>query len=153
MDINEYIDLETYRIKVRMTVTQRTKYTCNICSHQFTFNNYLNEQKAQMCCKTKYSCNICHSSFAIKNHLSKHIKVVHDGTKIDDGSMNDRKSKGYEEKKPFHCDECPSTFAESGALKKHKMIHWHSSERPFKCEHCPSTFCQKVNLISHISTQ
>ena len=46
------------------------------------------------------------------------------------------------EKKPFKCDLCNTSFAQSSGKNTHKTTV-HDSKKPFKCDICHSCFSQK----------
>ena len=48
--------------------------------------------------------------------------------------------------KPFKCDQCPKSFAQSNDLKAH--IRRHTGER-FKCRDCDASFLQLYGLRQH----
>ncbi|KAI0131929.1 hypothetical protein BJ170DRAFT_679828 [Xylariales sp. AK1849] len=49
--------------------------------------------------------------------------------------------------KSYHCDMCPTSFARSEHLQRHRRTH--TREKPYQCEHCPTRFSRTDLLRRH----
>ena len=50
--------------------------------------------------------------------------------------------------KPFKCQHCSKSFANTSHLAQHNRIH--AGIKPFKCIHCDKRFTQQVHLQQHL---
>jgi hypothetical protein len=50
--------------------------------------------------------------------------------------------------RPYQCDQCDSSFAESGTLVQHMRVH--TGERPFPCDRCDRSFTTSSTLVKHM---
>ena len=73
--------------------------------------------------------DLCVASFKEKSSLKRHTATVHD------------------EKNPFHCNICDTSF-QQGNLKKH-ISSVHKGKKHLKCEVCDATFSCKAKLRRH----
>ena len=106
---------------------------CHICDRMFSIKKTLeNHIEAVHGGKKPYKCEICDQCFTQSSGLSGHVQRVHEEKKIKCSICGVMISKGYfkvhmysihEGKKPFNCDICESSFAESTKLNtsEHNM--------------------------------
>ena len=49
--------------------------------------------------------------------------------------------------KPYRCTLCPQQFSHSGSLNRHYRVH--TGEKPFRCTYCDMSFSQSSHLTKH----
>ena len=64
-----------------------------------------------------------------------------------DWSQKELSQFSNDDRKPFKCPSCTTTFKHRSELKKHMVVH--TGERPYKCVDCGHSFTQTGNLNRH----
>ena len=114
---------------------------------------------------------ICQNSYQLTSHERSHLTV--------DGSLHNRKKNNsshsdsaglceecgkmckntyqlskhkrcHSGERPFHCSQCPATFATRDGLRCHLVCHM--DEKPYHCNYCPKGFNRKYVLKEHVAT-
>ncbi|XP_071840321.1 histone-lysine N-methyltransferase MECOM-like isoform X2 [Apostichopus japonicus] len=67
-------------------------------------------------------------------------------------AAGDDRGDEYEDREPFQCPCCPSTFTWKSELMKHQDTHLRDNEL-FLCDNCDKTFTDPSNLQRHLRTQ
>lgn len=79
-----------------------------------------------------YVCSVCYKHFARNFCLRRHM-VIHTGMR------------------PYKCDQCDKSFAQSTNLSAHKKIV-HQGIRPYACDICNKRFTRRGYLENHMRT-
>lgn len=114
-----------------------------------------------------YSCEVCEKSFAepntLKKHASIHVRMNYPRpppvvTKCLWCSDRDFRSlshlhnhiRTHIREKPFPCQSCQKTFADSSTLRKHERVHLEFKLLVYQCSQCGKQFSLKESLVSHM---
>ncbi|XP_013415857.1 zinc finger protein rotund isoform X3 [Lingula anatina] len=80
-----------------------------------------------------YQCKMCEQMFESKSDMLVHCQRVH-----------------KQDPKPYKCNTCGKSFANSSYLSQHNRIH--AGIKPYKCEICERRFTQLSHLQQHMRT-
>ncbi|XP_037035019.1 gastrula zinc finger protein XlCGF52.1-like [Bradysia coprophila] len=178
----------------RLMHTKEKIFQCDQCPKKFITQNYLNKHFRASHLKP-FVCVECPMKFKTESLLKKH-KQTHEPfwtkTKTYEcyvckekrhfwkiGHLLNHMRSRHSSERPYHCEQCPKTFAVKAYLTAHKATHSlrenihecnvchksyyrkvilashmksHYTDRPFKCEKCPKSFLHKSDLSRHIQT-
>ena len=86
--------------------TKENLYTCDLCSKSFRLKLSLKNHVVRHVTGTirDYLCDLCQARLESLYSLKRHMRIHFDDKKC-------------------HCTLCPKMFRESGALKKHNLLH------------------------------
>ncbi|XP_065338109.1 zinc finger protein OZF-like [Cloeon dipterum] len=131
-----FVDKTSFNYHVRSKHTKLKPFKCDKCSKSFFKNQDLKihvrrnhsarpENFAKVCpvCNKTYR-----DSEALRLHAKTHISL--------------------EQRRKYKCNTCPSSFACSSALKKHKLVH--TGEMPFECTICGHKTRTKKGMDVHL---
>jgi hypothetical protein len=150
--------------RVTMVKNHKCDTRCKICDKKLArkrtlINHMQNVHRAEPDCKY-FECDFCGLRFLKKGSIIKHLKLKHEGGKIEefqcdhDGKMFTSKTRLHDHMKNCHraASKCKVCGKEVKHLKSHmRMVH--SSEKTtFACKICNKTFRNKESLASHLKT-
>ncbi|XP_037050058.1 zinc finger protein 2 homolog isoform X2 [Bradysia coprophila] len=104
-------------------------YCCSLCNKGFKLPSSLSSHMKIHNEERKHVCSQCGNSFKRAEHLRIHINGVH------------------LKKKPYTCEYCPKTFAQSGDRNIHRLRHTH--EKNHQCTYCMKMFRLPKALRAH----
>jgi len=76
-----------------------------------------------------YKCENCEKDFQTENSLKSHIKIIHEGTRV-------------------KCLLCQKPFVSKTAMKRH-IDNVHEKKKPYVCDICNESFAQTAHLKTH----
>ena len=112
----------------------KRRHVCPYCQHAFKVKAGLDRHIPIHTGEKPFQCPNCDRRFAQKCQLRNHITNKH-------GDVSDR---------PFACPHCGYRCLYISILKKH-ISSVHKEVRPFKCEKCLKTFAQSASLKDHVA--
>ncbi|KAJ8704901.1 hypothetical protein PYW08_012221 [Mythimna loreyi] len=116
---------------------KRDRIPCPACDKIFSRVSYKNNHyRLVHIKKSKHYCELCNKYFANGYGVRKHIMHVH---------------QKVPKPKDKICDLCGRGFSSNRILTNHRRTH--TGERPFKCEYCPASFAQSYAMKTHQKTQ
>lgn len=104
-------------------------YCCSMCNKGFKLPSSLSSHMKIHNEERKHVCSQCGNSFKRAEHLRIHVNGVH------------------LKKKPYTCEYCPKTFAQSGDRNIHRLRHTH--EKNHQCTYCKKMFRLPKALRAH----
>lgn len=143
------------------------------CGRKFASSESLvTHRKRQHAAPTSFVCSFCQSSYSSLPNLNKHVsmadslllttisyslpvriawsfhKLTHQ--KFPRSNLWELQIRSvHEKRKPFKCEQCPSSFAFKDGLQRHyHMVH--DDIRPYPCSFCPLKFKTKSHLHKHL---
>ena len=96
------------------------------------------------------SCSSCSYTCTKSHRLTNHINAVHLGIRYSVTLLTCFVLYFFFYFRPFHCDQCTSSFPTTSGLKMHILSH--TGERQFQCNYCGKGLNTKQSLASHIRT-
>ncbi|XP_068154451.1 uncharacterized protein [Drosophila tropicalis] len=131
--------------------------------------------------EVKYNCELCTASFREKSNYDEHLRRHNEELFLPSLGINHSIMEGHEDgdisgtagdggddgdgdqlmtssesggggNKPFPCDTCHRTFATSGHLNAHRIVHQDERERCYKCDYpqCNKSFVARNSLFEHL---
>ena len=113
---------------------------CSYCNAKFKSKSRMNSHIKARHVGVKYFCDYCDFQTSYEKSLPKHVKSVHEMTKVKETKHKVLRKKG-------ECKECPVCSKYVYSLKEHMLVHKEGSKI---CKYCDSKFKQGGSLKRHV---
>lgn len=111
-------------------------FVCTQCPKRFLYRSLLDKHMRVHTQEKPFKCNQCERAFTQKVNLEVHLYKRHN---VQVGNIA---------RKTCVCEFCNKVFDRPSTLQVH--IRTHTKERPFHCRDCPKSFASNSALASHI---
>ena len=110
------------------TISNVCQYCGKNCMSKADLKNHIRIVH-ELAGKHLFKCEHCEKSFKLETGLKSHIKIIHEGTRV-------------------KCQVCQKLFVSKTARKRH-IDNVHEKKKPYVCDICNESFAQSGHLVTH----
>ena len=111
-------------------------HQCPHCPYLAKRSGHLNDHIRTHTGEKPYLCEECGQSYTQSTGLSRHVRIKH----------------STDQAKVYQCPLCPY-FTKHGPANLRRHILTHTGEKPYLCEVCGHSFAQSGNLNTHMRSK